>query len=1189
MQTLAQLWRRARRRVRRQRTLQLESLEDRRVLNAMPLAVHDAGYSTPLNTALVVGSSSSILNNDWDPEGSSLTASVVTNPANGTLSNFSGSAGTFTYTPNQGFAGIDSFSYKASDGTKDSNVVTVSIAVGDHFGPRTNLEEATRGSLLRSGATTLAAALTPGLELFYNSLTAPKPIIVLETFLMSSSSVPDEIQARLTFNGTAGTTYSYSTSGLAAGDSLRFALQADATSLATGRYAYTVRLTARFGSTYVDRDYSGFAEVVNRGQSTHEFGRGWQLAGLDKLVSATGGMLLVRSTGDALWFADNGSGGYQRAAGDESFSTLVQNGDGSFTLTDKHGYKQSFSSGGLLTSRVDRNSNTISYSYTGGQLTQITDPFGRNTTFTYTSGQLTSVTDFASRTATLAYDGSSRLTSVTQPDPDGAGSQTSPVTSFSYNATSHLLTQVTDPVSRATQFSYGSHGRLATITNADSTTRQLTSLQTIGLPTGTTGNSLTSANPQGTLTDERGKHWKFRTDRYGNLTEWKNPNSYTVTSERNQDGLLARLTQPDPDGGGPLGTLITRLGYDSLGNQVYQKNPDGAARSWTYTSAFNQVASATDEIARSVSFSYNSTGDLTTATDGAGFSTTYAYNSRGQVTSVTAPDPDGTGPKTASVTQYAYDSYGRLTTITHPGSVTETFAYNTADNLTSATDELGNSTSFSYDALNRLTSITDRENAVTSYTYNSVGEVTKVTDPLGYATDYEYSNRGFLTKIIRPDPDGTGPLGRPEMTYGYDATGNVTSEGSYEWTAGASITHSYDDAGRRTSTSGPLSGATKYFSVDALGRVSMVTDAATNTTSYEYNFRGQVTKVSGNDPDGSGPATGPVLASYTYDAAGQPLSSTDARGYVTDFVFDARGLIKTVYLPDPDGSGPQWRPWTSYVHDNAGRMTKVEDHLGRATTYDHDSRNRVTSVTLPDPDGTGPLAAPVTTYAYNAASRVTSGTDPLSRVTSYTHDKEGRLKTVTQPDPDGAGPLSSPVISYAYNAVGSLTSMTDALGNVTSYEYDGWQRQTKITQADPDGTGPLTAPVTTLVYSAQGVLDKITDPISRDTTFEYDSIGRRTGITDELGQKTTLAYNNRNLVTSVTAPDPDGAGPLTAPVTSYSYDAYHRVTAITDPLSGTTQFTYDDAGNLLTLRDPVNNTTTFTSDCMRSVGCRLAA
>ena len=119
----------------------------------------------------------------------------------------------------------------------------------------------------------------------------------------------------------------------------------------------------------------------------------------------------------------------------------MKNGNQTYTLSDTHGNQTNFSSGGLLDLPVDANSNTISYSYTSGLLTQITDPFGRNTTFTYTSGRLTSVTDFAGRTATLAYDGSGRLTSVTQPDPDGGGSRTAPVTTFSYDATSHRLSR----------------------------------------------------------------------------------------------------------------------------------------------------------------------------------------------------------------------------------------------------------------------------------------------------------------------------------------------------------------------------------------------------------------------------------------------------------------------------------------------------------------------------------------------------------------------------------------------------------------------------------------------------------------------------------------------------------------------------------------------------------------------------
>ena len=93
--------------------------------------------------------------------------------------------------------------------------------------------------------------LTPGVFLVYNSMTLPKPIIALETFLQDSSSIPDEIRAQLTFNATVGTEYSYDTSSLSPGDALRFTLQTDATSLSTGRYDYSIDLTADMSGTDV--------------------------------------------------------------------------------------------------------------------------------------------------------------------------------------------------------------------------------------------------------------------------------------------------------------------------------------------------------------------------------------------------------------------------------------------------------------------------------------------------------------------------------------------------------------------------------------------------------------------------------------------------------------------------------------------------------------------------------------------------------------------------------------------------------------------------------------------------------------------------------------------------------------------------------------------------------------------------
>lgn len=61
-----------------------------------------------------------------DPEGGPLTYSVVNGPANGALS---GSAPNLTYTSNAGFTGQDSFTFRANDGSLNSNTATVAVTV----------------------------------------------------------------------------------------------------------------------------------------------------------------------------------------------------------------------------------------------------------------------------------------------------------------------------------------------------------------------------------------------------------------------------------------------------------------------------------------------------------------------------------------------------------------------------------------------------------------------------------------------------------------------------------------------------------------------------------------------------------------------------------------------------------------------------------------------------------------------------------------------------------------------------------------------------------------------------------------------------------------------------------------------------------------------------------------------------
>ena len=169
-------------------------------------------------------------------------------------------------------------------------------------------------------------------------------------------------------------------------------------------------------------------------------------------------------------------------------------------------------------------------------------------------------------------------------------------------------------------------------------------------------------------------------------------------------------------------------------------------------------------------------------------------------------------------------------------------------------------------------------------------------------------------------------------------------------------------------------------------------------------------------------------------------------------------------------------------------------------------------------------------------------TEP-GRVTGFSYDAKGDLlkKTIT------AGALTRTWV-YSYNSAGQVLTARDPLGHVTSYTYD-----------------------------ATGDIATIKDPLGHVTTFTgYDLDGRPTGFTDPNGLATKLAYNFRGEVTSrtvgtdVTAYAYDHAGQLaklTRPDGSYltfTHDAAHRLTGITDALGDRIAYAYDAASNLVT-------------------------
>jgi arylsulfatase A-like enzyme len=97
------------------------------VAQQTPPTANDDGPYTVAEGGAIAGAFN-VLDNDTDPDSANLTAVLVSAPANSSLFELRPD-GTFDYTHDGGETGADSFTYRADDGSSQSNVATVSITV----------------------------------------------------------------------------------------------------------------------------------------------------------------------------------------------------------------------------------------------------------------------------------------------------------------------------------------------------------------------------------------------------------------------------------------------------------------------------------------------------------------------------------------------------------------------------------------------------------------------------------------------------------------------------------------------------------------------------------------------------------------------------------------------------------------------------------------------------------------------------------------------------------------------------------------------------------------------------------------------------------------------------------------------------------------------------------------------------
>ncbi|MBI3319284.1 MAG: hypothetical protein HYZ89_01680, partial [Candidatus Omnitrophica bacterium] len=467
-------------------------------------------------------------------------------------------------------------------------------------------------------------------------------------------------------------------------------------------------------------------------------------------------------------------------------------------------------------------------------------------------------------------------------------------------------------------------------------------------------------------------------------------------------------------------------------------------------------------------------------------------------------------------TTLTYDTYGNVQTVTDALSRTTTNTYDpTGTYLIQIRNALGHTRQLAYDPrLGQVTSSTDQNTQTTTTQYDPLGRVLKVIGPTDTATlptiRYAYDLSTVPTKatvITRIQS------GQPETLTVYTFT---------------------DGLGRTLQTRAPAEDPTKQ----------VITGAA------EFDARGLVTTQwvsylsavsSSYVPLSLEPSASSLAAvSYSYDAMGRLLTTTDPDGSTTSTRYDDGTVTVT------DALGHQ----TSRVSDAYGRLTTVEEF-------------------------TEPGTAMSTTYTYDALNRLTDVLDASDHPTHLTYDSLGRKLSMDDPDMGHW--------TYAYDTVDNLTSQTDARGVTITLTYDALNRLTRKEYLD----APLTSHLSPVTYTydnplksfSTGKLTEITDG-SGSSAFEYDTLGRLIkesktidGTTstiqrtyDLLGRLLTLTYPDTEVASYTYNPQGgietiDFFSPLTQSLThlltDVQYNAAGQLTKITYGNGTVSDYTYN--------------------------------
>jgi RHS repeat-associated protein len=777
--------------------------------------------------------------------------------------------------------------------------------------------------------------------------------------------------------------------------------------------------------------------------------------------------------------------------------------------------------------------------------------------------------------------------------------QASLVTEFLYDSTFNFVTRMTrprgaasgSPASYATQFIPDGNGNVqfiiepnvalgAELTPQDSMIKTTFFYQAKGqlfqkqLPNGTVDQFGYDANGYLNSITHDQNGWKLTTgmtnDAVGNVINTTDPRGVKSVFEVNALNQVVATTLAAPGGTLTIAGQLTNTFYDANNNvvRVQQMNDlPAVVQQLGPNATYDQVFMSSQGMGGASHLTIHTYDGLsqvlsTQQTSGGGSVTTsFQYDpNENRVLVVT--------PRGAS--NYIKTDYNELnlpTTVNRSNLYLITLGYDANGNRTGSTTTYG-TTRTDYDGYDRSIRVTDPEGTVATMDYDADGNLrqTKVNGSDGhglvsllrstvlfydnldrlYATAQEMLDARAQSKTdpssVGGKPDDFSPdpyVGQVAITKrALDSMGRVRKLINDN---GNSVTRMFDTAGRLTEE-------------DAAGGFKRI---------YTPDNNGNVTSIQIMDNvDHANPIQ------QMFDALNRRIQTTDPRGNVTTFAYDARGSLvsmvtgkgnRTNYYTDYLGRSVRTQTLLGFgVNQGVGTAVGSFDDLSQVTQYD-DNSNVVSQTVLTKPSG---LVAPVT-YDYNDADQRTVthyGGTTFPTTDSFTlYDGAG--------NPHGFTDRRGVVFAINYDLLGrpiqfSASNLTpDMAGStVRTMTWDGLGR---LASSEDDNAGnPQKAE---LYYNGLGkvIADRQSHegsnhvgPASYQVQTVYDGVGNKVETYYPATKKTFFRnYDGNEQLDNIPSADPQN------PYVKYTYEGMGRISTRTYANGISKSLRYD--GNLL--------------------------